>query len=222
MPPRRELQYPVILQCCSYANDTYWENILEEIAYGRAPYHTYIANDSLTSSTKNGEFCINLAVNPDTSPEDMCNKICNTLREKVGIMSRMERIQSKERFNSHESRLHRSQDDWSMLKKKNLKDLLVENYIVRMKDKHELSVAEARKALSLIFVAMVFKVITQKDIHYYDGKIHDIEGISFSNNKIVMEREIYNTEKDHNVQLIMDKNLMSSYWDKYRNSALNI
>ena len=221
MPARRELIYPIILQCCSYANDTYWENILEDIAYGRAPYHTYITNDNLTSSTKNGEFSINLAVE-NASPEELCNKICNTLREKVGIMSRMERIQSKEKFNSHESRLHRSQDNWSMIKKKNLKDLLVENYIVRMKEKHDLSVAEARKALSLIFVAMVFKVITQKDIHYYDGKIHDIEGISFSDKKIIMEREIYSTEKDHSVQLIMEKNLMSSYWDKYRNAALNI
>tara|TARA_B100001175_G_C19483250_1_gene628320 strand:+ start:879 stop:1544 length:666 start_codon:yes stop_codon:yes gene_type:complete len=221
MPARRELIYPIILQCCSHANDTYWENILEDIAYGRAPYHTYITNDNLTSSTKNGEFSINLAVE-NASPEELCNKICNTLREKVGIMSRMERIQSKEKFNSHESRLHRSQDNWSMIKKKNLKDLLVENYIVRMKEKHDLSVAEARKALSLIFVAMVFKVITQKDIHYYDGKIHDIEGISFSDKKIIMEREIYSTEKDHSVQLIMEKNLMSSYWDKYRNAALNI
>ncbi len=221
MPARRELIYPLILQCCSYANDTYWENILEDIAYGRAPYHTYINNDNLTSSTKNGEFSINLAVE-DSSPEELCKKICDTLREKVGIMSRMERIQSKEKFNSHESRLHRSQDNWSMIKKKNLKDLLVENYIVRMKEKHDLSVAEARKALSLIFVAMVFKVITQKDIHYYDGKIHDIEGISFSGKKIIMEREIYNTEKDHSVQLIMEKNLMSTFWDKYRNAALNI
>ncbi len=221
MPARRELIYPIILQCCSYAKDTYWENILEDIAYGRAPYHTYITNDNLTSSAKNGEFSINLAV-ADSSPEELCSKICNTLREKVGIMSRMERIQSKEKFNSHESRLHRSQDNWSMIKKKNLKDLLVENYIVRMKEKHDLSVAEARKALSLIFVAMVFKVITQKDIHYYDGKIHDIEGISFSDKRIILEREIYNTEKDHSVQLIMEKNLMSSYWDKYRNAALNI
>mgnify|MGYP001318333978 CR=1 FL=1 len=221
MPARRELIYPIILQCCSYANDTYWENILEDIAYGRAPYHTYITNDNLVSSAKNGEFSINLTTG-NTTPEDLCQKICNTLREKVGIMSRVERMQSKEKFNNHESRLHRSQDNWSMIKKKNLKDLLVENYMVRMKEEHDLSVADARKALSLIFLAMVFKVITQKDIHYYDGRIHDIEGISFRDKKIVMEREIYNTDKDHSVQLIMEKNLMSSYWDKYKNSVFNI
>ena len=53
-----------------------------------------------------------------------------------------------------------------------------------MKNKYLLSIAQARYLLSIIFIAMVFKVITVKDIEYSDGIIKNIDGISFKKNNL--------------------------------------
>jgi hypothetical protein len=50
MPAKREIAYPVFLEACQYTEDAYWENIFEELAYGKAPYGTYISKDFLCCS----------------------------------------------------------------------------------------------------------------------------------------------------------------------------
>ena len=39
---KNELLYPIFLDCCLYADDDFWKYILEDLAYGRSPYGTYI------------------------------------------------------------------------------------------------------------------------------------------------------------------------------------
>jgi hypothetical protein len=74
---------------------------------------------------------------------------------------------------------------------------------------------QTRYLLSLIFVAMVFKVINSKDIHYSEGEIQNIEGIKFSNNGFILDRNIYELEKDISPEIILKQNNMSQNWKKY-------
>ena len=53
---KRDIIYPVFLECCKYANDSFWENIFEDLAYGKTPYGTYINKNFLCCSYKNKEF----------------------------------------------------------------------------------------------------------------------------------------------------------------------
>ena len=84
-----------------------------------------------------------------------------------------------------------------------------------MKNKHSLSIKQAKYILSIIFIAIVFKVITPKDIEYSDNKIQNIDGIEFSTKNIIIKRNIYNIEIEFSHETILDKKLMSDNWEKY-------
>jgi hypothetical protein len=62
---------------------------------------------------------------------------------------------------------------------------------------------------------MIFKVITAKDIDYDDGEIKGIDGFSFRDNEILIERDIYDIENEYRKCILIDKSLMSDNWDKY-------
>lgn len=67
----------------------------------------------------------------------------------------------------------------------------------------------------LIFVATIFKVINIKDIDYEDGVIKNINGISFKDKEIILDRDIYTNETPFRKVVIVDKKLMSDNWSKY-------
>ena len=87
-----------------------------------------------------------------------------------------------------------------------------------MKNKYLLTVKQAKYLLSIIFIAMVFKVITVKDIHYENGKIEHIDGIELKKKQINVQRDIYNIETQINNCILIEPNLMSDNWEKYINS----
>ena len=90
-------------------------------------------------------------------------------------------------FNNIENEIKEYRKSWSNIRKKNIKDLLIESYIIDMKNKHCLTIKQSRTLLSLIFIGMVFKVITVKDIVYENGCIKNIEGISFKKKQIIKQ-----------------------------------
>ena len=84
-----------------------------------------------------------------------------------------------------------------------------------MKNKYSLSTKDACKLISTIFIALIFKVITVKDIHYNDGIITGIDGISFDHKEVIVERDIYKIENEYRKCILVDKTLMSENWEKY-------
>jgi hypothetical protein len=118
-------------------------------------------------------------------------------------------------FYNIEEEIKESRKNWTSIRKKNIKDLLIENYVIDMKNKYSLTVKQSKYLLSVIFIAMIFKVITVKDIKYENGKIDNIEGIDIEKKKINLRRDIYNVDSTTNRCIIIDSNLMSDNWNKY-------
>ena len=212
MPIKKEIIYPVFLECCEFASDLFWENIFEDLAYGKTPYGTYINKNFFCCSYKNKEFSYKIE---RKEPYDLYTDIYNLLTKKLGILSHKEKIKKRVDFNNTECRIKEFRQEWGNIRKKNIKDLLVERYVIDMKNKHSLSIKQAKYLLSIIFIAIVFKVITPKDIEYSDNKIQNIDGIEFSTKNIIIKRNIYNIEIEFSQETILDKKLMSDNWEKY-------
>lgn len=87
-----------------------------------------------------------------------------------------------------------------------------------MKNKYLLTIKQAKYLLSIIFIAMIFKVITVKDIHYENGKIEHIDGIELKKKQINIKRDIYNVETQINNCILIESNMISDNWEKYINS----
>jgi len=107
---------------------------------------------------------------------------------------------------------------WSSISKKNIKELLIELYVNKMKKKHNLSLQQTQYLLSIIFISMVFKVIRTDDIEYDGEKITNIRGIDFKNSEVVVEKGIYNIKTSFTVATVSDKKVMADKWEKYCDS----
>ena len=213
MPIKKEIVYPIFLECCQYTTDIFWENVFEDLSYGKTPYGTYITKDFLCCNYKDKEFSYKIEKNKDT--EQLYNDIFNLLSKKLGLLSQRDKIKKKIDFYNIEEEIKEGRKNWSSIRKKNIKDLLIEKYVIDMKNKYSLSIKQAKYLLSIIFIAMVFKVITVKDIHYENGKISHIEGIEFKKKQVIVLRDIYNIETNLNSCILIEPNLMSYNWEKY-------
>ena len=103
-----------------------------------------------------------------------------------------------------------------MIKKKNIKNILIENFVIDMKNKHNLSDKLCKKLLSIIKIGIIFKTILSDDIKYKDGKINNIEGIVFNNKKIKFNKNIYKSSNKISSQIIIEKKSnISENWPKF-------
>ena len=211
---KKEIIYPVFLECCQHADDSFWENIFEDLAYGKTPYGTYINKNFLCCSYKNKEFSYKIE---RKDSDELYNDIYNLLKNKLGILSNKEKIKKRLDFKNTETRIKEGGQEWVNIRKKNIKNLLVERYVVDMKNKHSLTIKQAKYLLSVLFIAIVFKVITSDDIEYSDGKIQNINVIEYSNKKIIIKKNIYDINIDFTLETDNNKKVMSENWEKYLN-----
>ena len=212
MPVKKDILYPVFLECCQYTEDAYWENVFEELAYGKAPYGTYISKDYLCCSYKKKEFSYKIE---KKSSDIVFEEVYGLLVDKLGLLSQREKLDKRKAFSNYEESIKESRQTWGDIKKKNVKELLIELYVVRMKSEHSLSVKQARHLLSIIMVAFAFKVLTSDDICYESGQITSIIGVDFINSQLVIERDVYSLEVSFAPNIMLDKKLMSDNWEKY-------
>jgi len=220
MPVKKDIIYPIFLECCQHANDNFWKNVFEDLAYGKTPYGTYITKNFLCCGYKDKEFSYKIE---RKNHKKIYNDVYNLLTKKLGILSYKEKINKRAEFHKTEERIRDSRQSWSHIKKKNVKDLLIERYVIDMKKKHSLSIKQSKFLLSIIFISIVFKVISNKDIEYHDGKIHNIIGIEFSEDgEIQIKKNIYNLDVSFSPEIIENKKKVSDYWDKYLESLRKI
>jgi len=212
MPIRKEIVYPIFLECCQYTEDFFWKNIFEDLSYGKSPFGTYITKDFLCCSYKKKEFSYKIEEKPSRQIYD---EVCNLFTNKLGLLSHVEKIKKRDEFDNFEKNIQSTRKEWADIKKKNMRDILIELYVIKMKNKYLLSVAQAGQLLSVILIAIIFKVITSKDIEFENGCITHINGIDFEQHKFVMERNFQKVEVSFSSCIIIDKKLMSDNWEKY-------
>lgn len=214
MAIHKNIIYPVFLECCYYARDTYWETIFEDLAYGKPPYGTYISRDVLCCSYKKKEFNYKIE---KKDAEQVYNDVYKLLNEKLGLMSQEEKVKKHAVFENIENGIQKSRMNWENITKKNTRELLIELYVARMSSKYKIPASKARSLLSTIYIAMVFKVITNKDIHYEDGSIVSIDGIEFSMGDVNINKDVYDCETQVYTSAPSNQTtqkLMSQQWKK--------
>ena len=213
---KRELIYPVLLECCQFTKDIFWRNIFEELAYGRTSYGIYISKNFICCSQKKKEFSYKIE---NKDPQLIFNELYNIFKNKVGIQSHQERLNNRKAFNELEDETKNNiKNNWNSIKKKNMKELLIELYVTKMKNKYFLSLEQARYLISIIYIGILFKVIIPKrDINYSNGEIINISGIEFDRKKVILNRDIYSVEIGDTIFSSNDpqKRMMSDNWYTY-------
>jgi hypothetical protein len=212
---KKEIVYPFFIECFKYTDDAFWKSIFEDLAYSITPYGVYVNKDFLTCGYKDKEFSYKIQ---KKDPKELYDEIYSIFKNKLGLMSRDEIIKKRIDLDNNMKDDIKKYTDWSNLKKKNIKDLLIEKYALTMKAKYSLTIAQTRTLVSIIFLAFIFKVIIADDITIINGNIERINGIDFQPGKILMTKDIYDINPNIYTDVIIDKKVMSDEWWKYTSS----
>ena len=216
MPPKRDIVYPIFLECCQYADDNFWENVFEDLAYGKCPSGTYMNKNFFCCSYKNKEFSYKVE---RKDPHEIYDEIYGLLTEKLGILSVKEKAKKKILFNELEQNIKDSRQEWNSIRKKNIKDVLYEKFVIDMKKKYDLSAKQCKFLLGILMLSILFKTISSKDIVYKDDKIISIEGFVFEKNKVSFNRKVFSeTSENVNDDVSENTNALFPYWEKHLKS----
>lgn len=190
MPLRRDVIYPIFLKCIDYIeNDTFWRETFEELSYGNCYQGSYINKGFICSNVKGKEFIYKFI---DKDPEKIYQDVTKLFKEKLNIMSRNDRKILIDEFEEVEKNLKAIKNtEWSEIKKKSLKDILFQNFLINAKKTYELSDYQLKKIYNSINLGLMLKSIKNTDIVYENGEIKEIKGIYFSKGKFKIDIDIY-------------------------------
>lgn len=185
----RYISYPIFLSCRNYTDDLFWKRIFENLAYGETPRGIHFKENILYSNIKKKEFNYNFE-NKDANVifEDLYNifRKISGLKSKEDLMKKIKEFDEFKKTNS----LRKNETDWGKIKKKTLKENLIQDYVLQIKSKYNYSMKKIRHLYFYIMTGCVFKIINNNDIHLKNGYIERIDGITFEENNIIYHRKI--------------------------------
>lgn len=214
MPVKRELIYPQFLEACRYAIDIFWEGILEDLAYGKPPYGTYISSNSLCCSYKDRKFSYKIE---KKDSKELYDEVFELLSSRMKLLSQRDKIQRRIEFYSDiEDNLENLPETFAEVRKKSTQDLLIERFVIHAWTNFNLTLSQAKRLLSILYIGRVLKNIRSKDIVMVDGVIASINGISITDKKIRYDKDLLansTTAKNSNLVLV-EKARLADTWDK--------
>jgi hypothetical protein len=80
---------------------------------------------------------------------------------------------------------------WSSVRKKCVKDIILKNYIIEVKNNHDFDVATTTKFKRELLIGLNFKNINDKNIVIDNNKIDRIVGLHLSTNSYYWDFDIY-------------------------------
>jgi hypothetical protein len=194
MPLKREVKYPIFLKCLRHATDEYWSNIFEELAYNNCISGTYISKGFYNSTIKGKEFTYNYLNKSDV---ELYHDIVKLLKDKLNIMSKNDKKLILDEISFLEKELQEYKTlGWGAIKKKGIKEILIQNYLIDMQKKYKLSDTQIKKLYNIINLGIMLKSIKASDIVYQDGEVRNIKGITFCIEKYIITVDIYTCPMD--------------------------
>ena len=188
-----ELIYPIFLMCLNFIEDNYWKIVYEDLSHGKCPYGLYIKNDYICCNYKNKKFNYKIE---DKDPYIFYTETFDLLKHTFGLLSNYDKQNNKEQFLLHQQDLiHDTSNDWNLIKKKNIKLLFIEKFIISNKTKYNLTNVMCQQLLHIILLGLLLKTITSNDIIFEDNQIKKIKGISFKKNRFINGINLFNKSK---------------------------
>jgi hypothetical protein len=175
----KDIIYPEFLQCLEYESDEYWRRVYENMAYGVMPGKTYISNAHLCCKHNNKTHALKIYAN---APKLFREELHSFLHDTLEIRTSDEIRQMVENID-----MSTEVESWTAIKKKNVKEIFIDRFVIEMQKKHRLTTPTARDLLADIYIHILFKFIQPSDIELQNGRIQSISGVSFDRDKYTIK-----------------------------------
>ena len=193
---KKDIIYPIFIECLKFCENKFWSSIFEDMAYGKTPHGTYIHKNFFCCNYKGKEFSYKIE---EIESENIYNDIFSLLTKKLKILSEEDRKNQILDFIKIENEMNEQRfDKWSSIKKKSTKDSLIENFIIEKKRNHDLSDKQVKNLQKQINLGLIFKTISHKDIILKDGRIEKINDLDFFKKDFKINRDLIKSDETEN------------------------
>lgn len=218
--------YQVLMECADIVQDDFWRQFYKDMSSGKGTRGIYISNGIIKTSNKRGGFSYSIT---DKAPEVIIRELHYLLTTHTSICSRKDINKKLKLLEELEEELNQyDQSKWTSIKRKNIRNMLIVNYIIHLKCLHGFTWSKAENAFKVIMNAFESKTHSSKDIEYSDGKITDINGFEYDSecNCMINTRTVDDESADANEEytLIQLQDLFEPYvqsWMKATKSNCN-
>jgi hypothetical protein len=216
---KNTILYPIFAKCTNYTTDEFWKNLFDNLSIGKCPKSIYISNCTIYSSNKRKGFSYIIPtsdVSGSDNPENIFTELRELLISNTSICSSTDvSIKKKEIREKQEDDITNT-TTWSEIRKKNLREILIIKFVVRMKKKYKFDWKKSRDLYIMIQIGFIYKTQTSKDVNFKNKRVDSIDGIVYNEEKNIFVNEYTNNEipkeKD---ELDDDDNYLYYYWDRY-------
>lgn len=176
---KNELLYPQFIECIQFTKDIFWKNIFKDLSYGKCPYGVYITNNFICCNYKDKKFSYKISLNTDY--EKIYKDIYDIFKNKFGLLSNKDKIQNNKQIIDIETEMSDiiTKDSWVDIKKKNIKVLLIQQYIINKGKLFSLQPQQIKDVYNKIIIGLLLKTINKNDIVYSNSSIQDISCLKF-------------------------------------------
>tara|TARA_Y100000591_G_scaffold332517_1_gene370137 strand:- start:3142 stop:3747 length:606 start_codon:yes stop_codon:yes gene_type:complete len=192
---KNDVVYPIFIECMQYTGDIFWKNTFEELSYGRCPYGIYISNDNICCNYKDKKFCYNIYSEKDS--EIIYDDILNLFKNKFGLLSKTDKLLKNKIFINKQKEVNDIlNNNWSNIKRKNIRVMLIEKFVIQKSKQYSLSNTQSKSLYNNIVLGLLFKTIHKNSIVYENQNIKEIKSISFKQNYFTLDKSLYNFKND--------------------------
>lgn len=175
---RKDVIHPVFQECIKLTDDEFWKSLYEDLSYGRYPKGIYIVGTNICNTNKRKFFSYNFS---EKDPKEIVKEFRTLILENTNIYSSKDKKKKKKDIEKIKSGIQKVGDieKFSSIKKKSVKEMLIINFVVEMKNKYSLSWNEARELKILINIGFIDKTLNSAGVVLENGRIKEIEGIEY-------------------------------------------
>jgi hypothetical protein len=175
----RIIIFPIFEECKSYTLDSCWIDCFSNFACNRFP-------PGVRYDAKHGNLVIKIGktIESIALPEEssqLFTTLMTIMKQKLGMRSTRDlKIQKEEIEHTIKQRNIDLECDFKKIKPKYIKDQLIMNYIISLKEKYTLNPSEYNSVVSLIQLGFQFKSLTSDNVVYQNGAIQSIDGLEYN------------------------------------------
>lgn len=157
---KREIGHPIFLEVAGLATDPFWKMLYQDFAYQTYPIGIQIDQHVVLSTFKGQQFNYDFSAK---MADEICSELTHLLRTKRKIYSKKDTLSQRDNF-AHLR--FQPVGGWRSIKKKNIKDILIENFIIRFRQKYNLTLKQSQLFHRFINIQFYFKRIVNENVHY--------------------------------------------------------
>jgi hypothetical protein len=167
---KRELVHPIFLECKEQVENGFWKTLFEELAYGKYPKQFYITSQQVIQSSVRDAFQYSFYNKP---VETIIRDVQELLTLHTNLISNEDMDLKKLDNEKYKKEVW---NNWKDVKKKYIRDILIMEYCIFIKQQLDLSLSSLQKVYHTINNLLQNGQLN--DVTLKNNKIESIKGIN--------------------------------------------